>query len=234
MMLHKPAIILSRRSLVTGAAALAAAAALPGPLKAIGSSQWPPQGAPILGNVGGTANVWQAADQTLTRPANTTAYAANEALGSSTSVIFSFGDQVNYPASTPFFRHLNSSAILTGLRLSVSLAGGITGLTMGSVLAHVYQAAPSSATTGPLVDQGVYQTLQADTAIKLGMVLFSSWYIGGTGSDLMDSYGAPLLSQQPIIAAPTTQALFVVCVSQGAITPLSAMIYHLHAASVGD
>jgi hypothetical protein len=230
---RKPSII-TRRGLLTGVGALATAAALPKPVRAIGSSQWPPQGSPILGNVGGTANVWQAADQTLTRPANTTAYAANEALGSSASVIFSFGDLVNYPSSVPFFRHMNSSAILTGLRLTASLAGGISGLVMGSVLAHMFQAAPSAATTGPLTDQGVWQMLQADSTIKLGIVLFSAWYTGGTGSDITESYGAPVISQQPIIAAPTTQSLFVVCTAQSAFTPLSAMIYHLHAASVGD
>lgn len=230
---QKPAII-TRRGLITGIGALAAAAALPNLLRAVPNSQWPPQGAPILGNVGGVANVWQAADQTLTRPANTTAYAANQALGSSSSVVFSFGDQVNYPSSVPFFRHVGSSAFLTGLRLSVSLASGVTSLVMGTVLAHVYQAAPSAATAGPLADQGVYPTLQADAPIDLGLVLFTTWFVGGTGSDYMTSYGAPVLSQQPVIATVDAQSLFVVCTAQAAFTPLASMIYYLHAATAGD
>src|ERR1700729_367613 len=200
----------------------------------VASSIFPAIGQSFIGNVGGVANAWQNADQTLTRPANTTAYAANQALGSSASAIFSFGDLVNYPSSSPFFRQANSSALLSGLRLSVSLAGGITSLTMGSVMAYLFQAAPTAATTGPLVDQGTWTTLLADTSAFLGQVLFSNWNIGGTGSDMTSSWGAPLLSQQPIIAAASTQSLFVVCVSTGAFTPLVSMIYHLHAASVGD
>jgi len=182
-------------------------------------------------NVGGFSNVWQNADQTLTRPANTTSYAAGGALGSSTSIIFSFGDLVNYPSAPPFFKQVNSSALLTGLRLSCSLSG-IATTAMGSVTAHLYQTAPSAATS--LVDQSQYPTLQADSPIKLGIVQFSSWYIGGTGSDIIESYGSPVLSQQPIIAASTTQSMFVVCVANAAFTPASAAILHLHAAYVGD
>jgi hypothetical protein len=42
----------------------------------------------FVGQVGGLSNVWQAADQSLTRPGNTTAYAANNAIGSSGSALF--------------------------------------------------------------------------------------------------------------------------------------------------
>lgn len=227
-MLAKPSLILSRRSALIGLGVLA----VPKPLLAVGSSQWPLVGTPILGNVGGTANVWQAADQTLTRPANTTAYAAGGALGSATSVIFSFGDLVNFPSSVGFFRKPNSSAILNGLRLSCSLAGGIATTAVGSVFAHLYQTAPSAASG--LADQNQYPNLQADAPIKLGAVQFSTWVAGGTGSDVVESYGAPLLSQQAVIAAAATQSLFVVCVSVGAFTPVSAAIWHLHASSTGD
>src|SRR5580698_1825989 len=103
----KPAII-TRRRLIVGTAAVAAAAVLPTALRAVSSSRWPIGGGSIIGNVGGTANVWQNADQTLTRPANTTAYAANGALGSATSIIFSFGDLVNFPSNPGFFRQNNS------------------------------------------------------------------------------------------------------------------------------
>ena len=227
----KPAVILSRRRLITGAAALAAAAALPRDGRAVQSSRWPLGGAQIIGNVGGTANVWQPADQILTRPANTTAYASGGALGSSSSVIFSFGDIANYPTAQGFFRQPNSSGLLSGLRLGCSLAG-ITASNVGSVTGHLFQASPSAA--AGLVDQSQFPTLQADSPVKLGIVQFSTWYIGGTGSDLIESYGAPVLSQQPIIAAPGSQALFVVCVANSAFTPASAAIWHLHASSQGD
>lgn len=199
----------------------------------VASSRYPnfTQSPGNITNIGGISNVCMAADQTLTRPANTTAYAAGQALGSDSSVIFSFGDTVNYPSAKPFFRYVNSSALLTSIRLGCSLSG-ITASNMGSVIGHVYQTSPTAAEG--LVDQNQYPVLQADSPKKLGLVLFNTWFTGGTGSDLIESYGSPVLSQHPIIAAADTQSLFVVCVANSSFTPASSAIFHLHASSIND
>jgi hypothetical protein len=201
----------------------------------VASPHWPPiggaPGAEFIGMVGGLATVWQAADANLTRPANTTAYSSGEAIGSSSSVVFSFGDQANYPASVPFFRQPNSSGIMTGLRCDMSLSG-IATTAGGPMIGWLYQASPSAAVG--LVDQSAYPHLIADVGLFLGLVQFSSWWTGGTGSDTISSFGATVLAQQPIIGAAKTGALFAVLTANGAFTPASAAIVHLHAAMVGD
>ena len=95
-----------------------------------------------------------------------------------------------------------------------------------------YQASPAAASG--LADQNAFPTNDADAAIKLGLVQFSTWYIGGTGSNEIESYGAPVLSQQPIIAGAASQNLYAVLVANSAFTPASAQTINLYASSVND
>jgi hypothetical protein len=191
----------------------------------VASPRWPSgnmAAGNFIGQVGGVATVWQPCDANLTRPSNTTAYAAGEGMGSSASIVFSF---------TNFFRAPGSSALLTGLRFVMNASGILTS-NAGAVLAHLYQGSPSAASG--LVDQSAYPTLIADDALKLGMINFTTWYQGGTGSNIIESYGSPLLAQQPVIAAPGLQTLYAVLVANGAFTPVSAAVLSLYASSIND
>lgn len=178
------------------------------------------------GNLGGMSNVWQAADATLTRPGNTTPYTTGMALGSAASTVFRFGT---------FFRQPAGSGLLTGARLVASVSG-IGTANMGAITGHVFNATPSAA---PAADQSQFPTLAADDAAKLGTISFSTWAIGGTGSNLIESYGVLSLSPLPVIAAPITnsvtpQELFVVLMAAGGWTPVSAAILNLYLAAVLD
>jgi hypothetical protein len=179
-----------------------------------------------IGQVGGLSNVWQLADSALTRPANTTAYAANQAIGSNTTALFKFSG---------FLRANGGSALLTGLRLVASLSG-IAASNMGAIRAHLFNAAPSIA--NGLVDQGTFNTLLADDLFKLGTVDFSTWNIGGGGSNLIESYGAPALSPLPIIGAqtpaPGARDLYVILVATGAFTPASGQTIQAYASATMD
>ncbi len=174
-----------------------------------------------IGNLGGEAKVWQAADAALTRPANTTAYAAHGGVGSSSSCIFKF---------TNFFRKNGNTGLLTGLRLMAS-GSGIGVSNMGSVRAHLYAASPSSP---PSADQQTFNTLAANEAIKLGFVDFLQWNIGGSGSDMISSYGTPSITPLPIAAASGARDLYLVLEATAAFTPLSAAVIQAFASATLD
>jgi len=176
----------------------------------------------FVGQVGGLSNVWQAADQSLTRPANTTAYAANNAIGSSSSTLFKFSG---------FFRARGGSALLTGLRVIASVSGIATS-NMGVIRAHLFNASPTAA--NGLVDQGAFNTLFVDDVSKLGTADFSTWTIGGGGSNLIESYGAPALSPLPLVAAQGAMDLYAVLVATGAFAPAAAQVIHAYASATLD
>jgi hypothetical protein len=176
----------------------------------------------FVGQVGGLSNVWQAADQSLTRPANSTAYAANNAIGSSSAALFKF---------TGFFRVRGGSGLLTGLRVIASLSG-IAISNMGAIRAHLFNAVPTAA--NGLVDQGAFNTLFVDDASKLGTVDFTAWTSGGGGSTLVESYGSPALSPLPLIAAPGAMDLYAILVATGAFTPAAAQVIQAYASATMD
>ncbi len=167
----------------------------------------------FIGNVGGVANVWQPADAALTRPNNTTAYAAGEAIGSAAAVVFSF---------TKFFRASGSSGLLTGARLIASVSG-VAAANMGTIRGHLFNALPTAALATATADQTQFNTLLADDGGKLGVIDFSTWDIGGSGSNLIESYGTLEQNQLPLMAAAASQSLYLVLVANGAFTPAAAM-----------
>ncbi len=189
-------------------------------------TQFPPS-APFvhqqhIGQVGGVSNVWQSADASLTRPNNTTAYSANQAVGSSTSALFTFSG---------FFRAPGGSGLLTGLRL-VASGSGIATTNMGAIRAHLFNASPTVASG--LSDQGTFTTLVADDKLKLGVADFTSWTIGGTGSTLIESYGSLAFQPLPIIGAAGSLALFAVLEARGAFTPLAQSVTQIYASAALD
>lgn len=183
----------------------------------------------FAGAFGGLANVWTPADVSLTRPNNSTAYANNGLIGSSSAVLFKWSS---------FFRCPGSSGLLTGMRLVASVAS-IATTNMGAISAHLFNAVPAAA-LGPnnfasAVDQGTFNFMAADNgAKKLGVVTFATWNGGGAGSDATDSYGTPLLCPQPIIADPLATDLYCLLVATGAFTPIANAIITPYVAAVLD
>lgn len=176
----------------------------------------------VIGNVGGIANVWQPADATLTRPNNATPYASTNAIGSSTSVLWSWSN---------FFRANGGSAVLTGARLVAHLSGIATS-EMGGVRLHLFNQSPSAA--AGVVDQGTWNMLYADEAFKLGWIDFSSWQISGSGSDEIVSYGSPCVTNLQLIGAALSSKLFGVLEATGAFTPGASMLLNAYLAALLD
>lgn len=170
----------------------------------------------IRDSLTGRSSAWQACDTALTRPANTTAYAANKAIGSSSSTLFKF---------TNWFSEAGGSRLLTGLKFSAEKSGGISVPANFSVRAFVYAGLP----TAPAADQADFPLLAADKTLRQAAPLFETPIAGGTGSDCYESY-APLYTPALIKAAAGNRDLYVILVAQGAWTPTSASILNVFAA----
>lgn len=157
----------------------------------------------------------QAADATLTRPNNATGYTAGLALGSGASTIFTF---------TNILRNNGGTGYLTGVRMEASVASIATS-NMGSVRCRIYNASPTSP---PAADQAAAPTLVANSGKEMGVVDFSTWSIGGTGSDVIRSWG--VLSPYPLQlqGAAASRNLYSVCYATGSFTPIANAIFNLY------
>jgi hypothetical protein len=161
---------------------------------------------------GGKSSVWVGPDANLTRPGNATAYVAHQAMGSGSSVVFTY---------TNFFPKVGVTGLLTGIRLLAS-GSTIAVTNMGAVRAHLYNAAPTSP---PSADQQTFVGLFSNSSKGQGFADFSTWNIGGTGSDVISAYGSlPQSGPLPIQADATTRDLKIILEASGAFTPLSGMV----------
>ncbi len=161
-----------------------------------------------------TARAWRAPDTpaSLTRPNNATPYAAQKLIGSGAASLFKFTD---------FFRRKNSGGLLTSIKLVASVAG-IVVADMGAVRAHLYNAAPAPV---PGIDQADFAMLAANAAKHIGAVDFgATWMGGGTGSDMIENYGSPVVSNMQITSALLTKDLYIVLVATAAFTPKAQAI----------
>lgn len=177
-----------------------------------------------IGSVGGHSIVWKEADGTKTRPNNTTAYAANQAIGATADVIFKW---------TSFFRKNANTGTLTGLRVTVA-GSGIAAANMGAIRAHLFTTSPTLTSNA---DQGTYNTLNSNKAIGLGYVDFSSWVIAGAGSDVIGSYGSPVIANLPLAAAAGARDLYAVLATQpgaAGFTPLAQAVIDMFASAFED
>lgn len=156
----------------------------------------------------------------LVRPANTTAYAANGAIGAAAAAL------ITLPG---FFSAAGSHALLTEARLVVD---GIAAVPSGmAARLHLYNADPSAALASA-ADQAVYKTLAALSSNKLGYIDFTSFAIGGAGSDMAESYGAPVVSPLHLVAGAST-TLYGLLVSTAAWTPVAGMGFQVYAKRAG-
>lgn len=163
------------------------------------------------------ARVAIAADSSLTRPANVTAYAANQGVGSGSTCIFKW---------TNFFSASGSkTGLLTGLRV-VAAAASIGVANMPNLLAHLYTTTPGSP---PASDQATFNDLTANQVIELGTVAFGQWNIGGAGSNMIDSYGAPVIVPLPIRPADGERDLYIVLATTSTATPIASTVVSMYA-----
>ena len=167
------------------------------------------------------SSIWTPADAALTRPANTTATAVNGAIGSAGSALFKFSN---------FFEANAAHELLTALRLTISLAAGITAPTGILVRAHLFNADVSATVLSSNADAGTYKEMLAAAPNKLGYVDFISFASGGSGSDAIEGYGTPVLSPLHLKAAAAAADLYAILVAQSAYTPVSASVHTLLAA----
>lgn len=175
----------------------------------------------VIGNVGGIANPWVAADANLTRPNNATAYAAHQGMGSGASCLFKWSN---------IFRTKGATGLLSGMRLVGSVAS-IAVSNLGNIRAHLFNAIPTGL---PAADAAALNFLFADITSKVGYIDFSSWQIGGASSDMIESYGTPAVSPLPIGAASTAQDLYAILEATAAFTPLNNTILAPAVSLLGD
>lgn len=167
------------------------------------------------------SSIWTPADAALTRPANTTATAVNGSIGSASSALFKF---------TGFFEANAAHELLTALRLTISLSGGITAPSGIAVRAHLFNADVSATVLSSSADAATYKEMVAAAPNKLGYVDFTSFATGGSGSDAIESYGTPVLAPLHLKAAAAAADLYAILVAQSVYTPVSASVHTLLAA----
>lgn len=160
--------------------------------------------------VAGGLSVWQFADAARTRPANTTAYAANKIVGDAVDSAFKFSN---------VFRRAGGGLWLTELKVQCSAAAITLPAGIG-VKGILYQS-----TISALADQSDYAMTEAGRTNRLGIVTLATAVSGGTGSDAYELIGAPDFGPLYLQAAAGSRDLYLRLVSTGAWTPNSASVW---------
>jgi hypothetical protein len=166
---------------------------------------------------------WQEADATLTRPANTTATVAHGAIGSAASCLFKF---------TNFFDVVGQHGLLTGMKMviekaAIAVPSGI------AIRMHLYQDDETAVILSSNADAATFKTMAAAAAKKIGYVDFTTWNIGGTGSDCIESYGVPVITSLHLKAGAVAKDLYAIGEATAVFTPINAGIQHLYASRIG-
>ena len=147
----------------------------------------------------------------FTRPANTTAYAVNDVLGTSV-------------AGSPVLTFTNVSRV-TGRGAYIQRARLVkNGTTVTSATFRLYLYASSPSGLSSLVDNDPWPMLWANRAIRIGFIDFPTMITGGTGSDSSAAQIYPV--NLPVLPEGST-SIFGVLVTQAAYTPASAEQFHV-------
>jgi len=168
-------------------------------------------------------SAWAAANTAITRPANTTAYAAHNSIGGAANCLFTFSN---------LFPWAGAAGILTGMKLVIN-ASGISVPSGIAVRAHLFNDDVSATALSANADQSTFKTMVANAGAKLGYVDFTSFSIGGSGSDAIESYGTPVVSPLHLQAKAGGRNLYAILEATAAYTPNSASVYSLYAAMAG-
>lgn len=180
-----------------------------------------PDGSLIIGSGSNLSRVLTAADATLTRPANATATAANNCFGASSNCILTW---------TNFFSANGNTGIMTGMKIAAA-AASIGVANMPTLVAHIYTASPSSPPSG---DAQPCNLLNANQAIEIATVTFSTWNIGNSGSDMVDSYGVVTLIPQQIRAGSSSRNMYSVICTTNVVTPVASTVLTAYASMLQD
>jgi len=163
-----------------------------------------------LGEVGGKMLF---TSTTFTRPADTTAYAAKDAVGDSTSAptVLSFTNAVRISGGTGY---------VVGARINTSQTTCVARFRL-----HLFRTTPTA-----INDNGAFTLLDANFATRLGYIDFAAMQTEGTGSTAANSQNATV--RLPIVCGATT--LFGLLESLDAFTPASAQTFKFELAIEGN
>lgn len=172
-------------------------------------------------NVRGLSNAFIAADATLQRPNDVTPTVVSGAIGSAASAVFKF---------TNLFGSFGSNSLLTGLTMGIA-ATSITVPASIAIRAYLFNADVSALVLSANADKGVFKTVVAALPAYQGYVDFSTFILGGTGSDCIFSKGNPQNGNYIHMKAAAQAAdLYAFLVSTAVYTPsVAASTYSLYA-----
>jgi hypothetical protein len=155
----------------------------------------------------------QAHAATITRPDDTTAYAAKDAIADSASA----------PTALTFTRlgrELNGEGYITGARIATNQAANVARFKL-----HLYRVAPTA-----INDNAAFTLLWANRATRIGAVTFAACATEGTGSDMAvaqayPSDGGGLVL--PFKCASTDDDVYGLLETLDAFTPAALQVFYI-------
>jgi hypothetical protein len=158
-----------------------------------------------IGEVGGNTAVVQAE---FTRPADTTAYTAKDAVANSTSapMVLTFANLA---------RVTGGSGYITKARLMTNQSTNATRFRL-----HLYHTAPTA-----INDNAAWTLLWANRANRVGFIDFDSLQTEGSGSDAANALNSTV--RLAFKCAVGSRALYGLLETLGAFTPASGQVFFL-------
>ena len=174
-----------------------------------------PAGESFLGTVGGTTTMVAAAE--LTRPADTTAYAANDAVSDSTS------SPTIWATFTNIARINVGTGYIVKAKLLTDQAANVAQLRL-----HLFNAAPTA-----INDNAAQTMLYANKATWLGAIDFPALTQDGTGSTAAKATVSSGSSSLPLafVCAAASRTLSGLLEVLGAFTPTSGQKFYIELAA---
>jgi hypothetical protein len=158
-----------------------------------------------IGKVGGNMTT---AAVTLTRPANTTAYTAKDAVSNSTSspTVLTFSDLARVNAG---------SGYIVKARLMTNQSTNTARYRL-----HLFDTAPTA-----INDNAAYTLLWANRATRIGYVDFAACQTEGSGSDAANSRNDTV--RLPFVCASASRAVYGLLETLDAFTPASGQLFYI-------
>lgn len=158
-------------------------------------------------------------DSDITRPANTTAYAANNSIGTASNCLLTYSS---------FFEAAGDNHLLTNARLIIQGSATVSVPSGIAIRAYLFNSDVSATVLSSNADQATFKRMFAAQAYSQGHIDFTTFETGGTGSDCMVSTGtASGGTLHHMKASTTSRALYAILVATAAFTPISASVHRL-------
>ncbi len=164
-----------------------------------------PAGEAHIGEVGGNTAVVSAS---FTRPADTTAYAAKDAVSNSTSAptVLTFTNLARINAG---------SGYITKARLMTDQAANVARFRL-----HLYHTAPTA-----INDNAQHAMLWANRANRIGFIDFEAMQTEGTGSDTANALNSTI--RLAFVCAAASRTLYGLLETRDAFTPANAQNFFI-------